>query len=84
MCHKVCKPQYSYGGASTTPYDDDDDDDDDAGMPVCCVYQAVLVPVLQYLFHLFSACVLCVLCYSLIWHLSLKTLLLICNFILFH
>jgi len=34
---------------------------DDAGMPVCCVYQAVLVPVLQYLFHLFlSMCLVCV------------------------
>jgi hypothetical protein len=54
ICHKVCKLQYSYIGASKNA-------DDDAGMPVCCVNQAVLVPVLKYLFQLFlSVCLLCV------------------------
>lgn len=46
-CYKVCKPQYSYSGASTNA-------DDDAGMPVCCANQAVLVPALPQ--HVSSVC----------------------------
>ena len=70
---KVCKPQYLYSGASANA-------DDDAGCLFAVQVRLYLLQDFNTCSRSSSACVFCVLCYSLKWNMSLKTLLLICIF----